>query len=58
MPIDKANKQLPREPTEAMVRAIEAHYEKWQRILGYTDAQVKAQCWDALQTYYRMWDAA
>jgi hypothetical protein len=51
-------KALPREPTDAMVRALEAHYAKWKKIHRISDTKFKAQCWDALQAYYRIWDAA
>jgi len=51
-------KTLPRVPTPAMQEAMEQHFRKWQKILGYSDTQMKALCWDAMQAYYCMWDSA
>jgi hypothetical protein len=52
-------KLLPRDPTDAMLRAIEAYFHKWDDIVGTAeDDQVKSDCWSALQVYFAMYDAA
>jgi hypothetical protein len=56
--IDSTKKELPRDPSPEMVAAMEAHFQKWQDIIGYSDRARKAQCWDALQAYRKMWEAA
>ena len=56
--LNRTRKELPREPTDAMIQAMEKHYEKWRKITGRSRDTVKSQCWDALHAYYAMWDAA
>lgn len=51
-------KLLPKKPTDAMVSAIDAFFEKWQGITGGTDTKRKAACWDALMVYDLMYEAA
>lgn len=51
-------KLLPQDPTDAMIRALEGYYAKWQGIIGTSDTERKADCWSALHAYRAMYEAA